>query len=151
MRGSDKISLDQIEAGDYVAYRESGGWHHNPLSLEKVDSTTRTQIIIGGKRFDRATGSERTSFSRKDSIFPLAAQEDRRLGSGNSRGTYSDVIRIEQTEYAEEKRKFMFAKFISNKSTSSLVREFDAAILEQVAKLLGYVDEAPPVAEPAKE
>lgn len=144
MQGEDKINLEQIEIGDYVAYREQGSWHNYPMRYAKVDNVTKTQIVIGGKRFDKFTGTERTSYNYRCYIFPLGAQE--RSTYHPSRGTYADVIRIEQAEHAEEKRKFVFAKFIADNSTSSLVREFDTATLEQAAKLLGYVDEAPPVA-----
>ena len=136
MQGGDKISLEQIEIGDYVAYKEPGSWHSYPMRLAKVDSVTKTQIVIGAKRFDKFTGSERTSYNYRCYIFPLAAQE--RANYGTPRGTYADVVRIEQAEHEEEKRKFTFAKFIADNSASSLAREFDTATLEQAAILLGY-------------
>jgi hypothetical protein len=139
MNGINKTSLEQIEVGDYVAYQASSSWGNYPLRYAVVTAVTKTQIVIGEKRFNKADGWERTSNSYHDLIFPLGAQDN--YPFGHSDKTYAQKVEIEQAEHKDASIRYKFAKFITEQSARRLAEKFDSATLEQAAKLLGYSED----------
>lgn len=138
MSGEHKTTLDEIVAGDEVAYRH-GGLYHQTLRRIIVDKTTKTQIVLGSERFRKDDGVEISQERYKAKIFPLGAQEQT---YGDSRGTYAQVVEIERIEALDHQEAVKLAKFIGDIPLSRLSR-MDTSMLKQAAILLGYTEAQP--------
>lgn len=67
-----RTSLSNVQVGTVVLYERALGFQSNKeYYLKTVTHTTKTQIVIGDKRFSRSTGRERRDTYHRDCIYAL--------------------------------------------------------------------------------
>lgn len=127
MNSEQKTSLDQIVAGDEVAFQSR--YSNTSMSKARVERVTKTQIIINQyNKFYKKNGAEVGSASswQRAYIYPLGAK----VGDH----TYLEQVEIERKEYEQKERE---------KTLHTLVdKKLKLATIEQLEEILRMLEES---------
>lgn len=120
-----KSNLSDIEIGDFVVVVLVGWDSKNDYDLRKVDRVTKTQIVVGDKKFNRNGYEVGVASSwRSDYIYaPLHQYDDDR--------TWLVIAESDMAKRAEKARRTELTKVISDRLGSASIE-----MLERVVDLL---------------